>query len=91
VRPIIPLLVCKWWSIDYSGQTFPYVPAHVTKPLEEIVVFSVSLPEKCMFAVPSNLQLVAVPLFELFANSEVYGSIIASVPALISRFHINIC
>jgi cleavage and polyadenylation specificity factor subunit 5 len=44
-----------------------------------------------MFAVPSNLQLVAVPLFELFANSHEYGSIISSVPSVISRFQINCC
>jgi cleavage and polyadenylation specificity factor subunit 5 len=52
-------------------------------------VYSVSLPEKCMFAVPKNLQLVAVPLFELYNNTVGYGDVIASVPSLVSRFHVN--
>jgi cleavage and polyadenylation specificity factor subunit 5 len=39
--------------------------------------------------VPKNLKLLAVPLFELYQN-ERYGQVVASVPACISRFHINL-
>ncbi len=35
--------------------------------------------------VPKNLKLLAVPLFELFQN-ERYGSVIGSVPQVLSRF-----
>ena len=31
-------------------------------------MYVVQLPEKCFFAVPKNLKLLAVPLFELYTN-----------------------
>jgi cleavage and polyadenylation specificity factor subunit 5 len=67
---------------------YPYIPAHVTKPKEQLL-YSVTLPEKFAFAVPKNLQLVAVPLFELYENVRSYGSVVASVPSLLSRIYVN--
>lgn len=67
---------------------YPYIPAHVTKPKEQLVVYSVTLPEKFTFAVPKNLQLVAVPLFELHGNSASYGTVIAAIPSLLSRSYV---
>lgn len=81
--------VSRWWDIDFSRMLYPYIPAHVTKPKEQLVVYSVSVPERCTFAVPKNFQLVAVPLFEVFGNPEGYGNVIASIPVLLSRFHVN--
>lgn len=63
----------------------------MTKPKEELHVYAVALPNKFMFAVPKNLQLVAVPLFELFKNAGTYGDVISAVPALLSRWHVNYC
>jgi hypothetical protein len=40
--------------------------------------------------VPKNYKLVAVPLFELYDNISRYGPIIASIPALLSRFRLNV-
>lgn len=83
--------MCNWYAIDFSRKYYPYVPAHITKPKEELHVYAVSLPNKFMFAVPKNLQLVAVPLFELFNNSATYGDVISALPAVLSRYHINYC
>lgn len=83
--------VCNWYAIDFNRRYYPYVPAHVTKPKEELHVYIVTLPSKFTFSVPKNLQLVAVPLFELFKNSNTYGDVISAVPALLSRWHINFC
>ncbi len=80
-----------WYRIDFSRQFYPYIPAHVTKPKEEMHVYTVSLPEKFAFSVPKNMQLVAIPLYDLFDNAATFGSVIASLPALISRFHKNYC
>lgn len=44
-----------------------------------------------LFAVPKNLSLVAVPLFELLDNSSRYGPLIASIPHLLSRYNILYC
>lgn len=38
-----------------------------------------------LFAVPKNYKLVAAPLFELFDNSQGYGSIISSLPQALGR------
>lgn len=36
-------------------------------------------------------ELVAVPLFEVYQNAQKYGTIIESLPDVVSRFHINFC
>lgn len=36
--------------------------------------------------VPKNYNLVAVPLFELYDNLNRYGPVIASIPAMLSRW-----
>jgi cleavage and polyadenylation specificity factor subunit 5 len=75
----------------------------VTKPKEQTRLFLVELPEKGLdlcnfnahcwisayFAVPKNFKLVAAPLFELFDNSNGYGSLISSLPQNLSRFNFN--
>lgn len=85
------MLVCNWYAIDFHRRYYPYIPAHVTKVKEEFHVYTVLLPNKFMFSVPKNLQLVAVPLFELFNNSSTYGDVISAIPSLLSRWHINYC
>lgn len=40
-----------------------------------------------VFAVPRNLKLLAVPLFELYDNPQRYGPIISNLPQFLSRFH----
>jgi cleavage and polyadenylation specificity factor subunit 5 len=74
----------------FEPSYYPYLPAHVTKPKETRKVYVVQLPEKCFFAVPKNLKLLAVPLFELYNNEARYGGIIASIPFCISRYHLNL-
>ena len=44
------------------------MPPHMTKPKEVRKQFLVPLPEKCVLAVPKNLKLLAVPLFELYGT-----------------------
>lgn len=34
-----------------------------------------------------QLQLMAVPLFELYENVQRYGPVISSLPQMLSRFH----
>jgi cleavage and polyadenylation specificity factor subunit 5 len=55
-------------------------------------VYLVSMPEKSndtwihnveLLAVPKNLKLLAVPLFELYDNGARYGSQLAALPHLL--------
>ena len=51
----------------FSRELYPFCPAHVTAPKEEISIRVVPLPERLSFAVPEGFRLVAVPLMELHA------------------------
>jgi cleavage and polyadenylation specificity factor subunit 5 len=82
--------VATWFRTAFEPQMYPYLPAHITKPKEEHKMFVVQLPEKCYFAVPKNLKLLAVPVFELYGNPGKYGPEIASIPHLLSRYRLNL-
>lgn len=44
----------------------------------------------CLIQVPKNLKLLAVPLFELHDNAAKFGTVIAAIPQLMSRFKLNL-
>jgi cleavage and polyadenylation specificity factor subunit 5 len=71
---------------NFENLTYPYLPPHITKPKEIKTLYMVNLPESCFFAVPSNLKLIAVPLFELYDKVDKYGPLIAGLPSMLSRF-----
>jgi len=83
---IIEDIVSVWWRPNFETLMYPYVPPHITQPKECKRIYLVRLPQKCVFAVPRNLQLLAVPLFELYDNSQRYGPIISTLPQALSRF-----
>ncbi|EFJ49120.1 hypothetical protein VOLCADRAFT_59795 [Volvox carteri f. nagariensis] len=75
---------------NFDTMFYPYVPPHITRPKECRKLFVVQLPERCVFAVPKNMKLVAVPVFELYDNIPRYGPIISSLPAVLSRLRLNL-
>jgi cleavage and polyadenylation specificity factor subunit 5 len=79
-------LLSIWWRPNFETLLYPYIPPHITKPKECKKIFLVPLPETCVFAVPKNLKLLAVPLFELYDNAARYGPIISAIPQTLSRF-----
>lgn len=79
-------LVGTWWRPAFEGHVYPYVAAHVTKPKEMRKLFLVQARNGLNLAVPDNYRLLAVPLFDVFDNALVYGHVIASLPACLSRF-----
>ena len=89
VRP--DLVLATYYRTHHFAQTYyPYLPPHVSSPKEQRRLFVVPLPEKCFFDVPSNMKLLAVPLFELYQNPSKYGRVLAAVPDLLSRFTLNL-
>eukprot|EP01129_Flabellula_baltica_P000818 TRINITY_DN10769_c0_g1_i1.p1 TRINITY_DN10769_c0_g1~~TRINITY_DN10769_c0_g1_i1.p1 ORF type:complete len:303 (+),score=71.69 TRINITY_DN10769_c0_g1_i1:148-1056(+) len=83
---IIGDLISTWWRPNFETLVYPYTPPHITEPKECKKIFLVRLPEKCVFHVPKNMQLLAVPLFELYDNSQTYGHLISSLPQSLSRY-----
>eukprot|EP00871_Galdieria_phlegrea_P005512 jgi/Galph1/5962/GphlegSOOS_G4631.1 len=79
----------SWWYPDFGENRYPYIPPHVTKPKEKLNLYLVHLPESCAFSVPNDLQLLAIPLFQVYNNAEQYGDVISTLPMLLSRYHIN--
>nr|CAN74801.1 hypothetical protein VITISV_006288 [Vitis vinifera] len=64
--------VAIWWRPNFETIMYPYCPPHITKPKECKKLFIVHLSEREYFAVPKNLKLLAVPLFELYDNVQVW-------------------
>ncbi|KAG5538419.1 hypothetical protein RHGRI_019112 [Rhododendron griersonianum] len=62
--------VAIWWRPNFETIMYPYCPPHITKPKECKKLFVVHLSEREYFAVPKNLKLLAVPLFELYDNVQ---------------------
>ena len=83
--------VATFYDLDFTRNYFPYIPRHLTSAREQLNVYHVSLPRTFAFAVPKNLQLVAVPIMEMYNDPQTYGNVIAAIPALLSRYHINLC
>ncbi|KAG5629325.1 hypothetical protein H5410_001042, partial [Solanum commersonii] len=52
-------------------------------------LYLVHLSEREYFAVPKNLKLLAVPLFELYDNVQRYGPVISTIPQQLSRLQFN--
>ena len=81
-------LLGQLWRPDFDhAQFFPYVPPHITRPVEQRKVFLVALPEKCVFAVPPAYQLLAIPLFEVHNSGADSGfsAEIAALPLWLSK------
>ncbi|KAJ9523060.1 hypothetical protein QJQ45_023947 [Haematococcus lacustris] len=80
----------QYWRPNFDTLFYPYNPPHVSRPKECKKVFVVPLPEKAMFAVPRNMRLVAVPLFELYDNISRFGPVISALPVLLSKFRLTL-
>lgn len=80
-------LLCQWWRPNFETVQYPYIPPHITRPKECRKIFLVQLPERCVFAVPKNLKLLAVPIFDLYDNTSQYGAPISSLPHTLARFN----
>eukprot|EP00033_Pygsuia_biforma_P004570 GCRY01005012.1.p1 GENE.GCRY01005012.1~~GCRY01005012.1.p1 ORF type:complete len:194 (-),score=6.12 GCRY01005012.1:323-904(-) len=76
----------QWWRPHFTESLYPYLPVHITKPVEVQKLFIVSLPESCAFSVPKTWQLVAIPLYDLYTQRDKFGFINSLVPVLLSRF-----
>uniref|UniRef100_A0A0E0LUN7 Pre-mRNA cleavage factor Im 25 kDa subunit n=1 Tax=Oryza punctata TaxID=4537 RepID=A0A0E0LUN7_ORYPU len=79
-----------WWRSEFDAAPFPYLLPNARAPKECIKLFLIKLPVSRQFVVPRNMKLLAVPLSQIHDNAQVYGSIIAGIPNLLSKFSFNI-
>jgi cleavage and polyadenylation specificity factor subunit 5 len=83
--------LAQWYRPNFDPLMYPYKPAHITHEKETRSIFLVHLDAECTMAIPSEYSLVAVPLFEVFDNAARFGAVIAGIPHVLSRLHINLC
>lgn len=79
--------LAQWWRPNFETFMYPFVPAHISKPKECKKLFVVQMPEKKVLAVPKNMKLLAIPLFELYDNAARYGPQLSAIPHLLSRYN----
>ncbi|RSH82288.1 hypothetical protein EHS25_005998 [Saitozyma podzolica] len=74
-----------WWRPNFDTFLYPYLPAHCTTPKESKKLYLVTLPPQKTFAVPLNMKLHAIPIFEFYDNAARYGPQFAGIPYLLSK------
>ena len=74
--------LAQWYRPNFEQHMYPFLPPHSTRPKECKKLYLLQLPETRVLSVPKNMKLLAVPLFELYDNSQRYG------PQLLSLIHI---
>merc|ERR1711924_146150 len=79
-------LLSTWWRPNFEVHEYPYIPSHCARAKECRKIYIVPLPAKAKFAVPKNRKLLAVPLFDVLVEQQQFGTTIASIPHLVSRF-----
>ncbi|KAF8321328.1 cleavage and polyadenylation specificity factor 25 kDa subunit [Clavulina sp. PMI_390] len=79
--------ISQWFRPNFETFMYPFVPPHITKPKECKKLFIVTMPEKKVLAVPKNMKLLAIPLFELYDNAARYGPQLSALPHLLSRYN----
>ncbi|KAG8341317.1 hypothetical protein TRVL_07856 [Trypanosoma vivax] len=87
-------VLARWYRPHFDPLMYPYIPPHISEnDVREVrTIFLVHLPPHMLLTTTeTEEELVAVPLFDLYDNTAKYGSLIASIPTLLSRVNINYC
>lgn len=79
--------VSQWWRPNFETFMYPFIPGHISRPKECKKLYFVQLPQSKVLCVPKNMRIVAVPLYELYDNTNKYGPQLAAIPHLLSRFN----
>lgn len=79
-------LMTKFWRPEFDDRVYSFIPPHVTRPKEEISIFQVVLPPKCVFALREGMSITAIPIYDLVKNAQTMPPIIAALPSLVTRF-----
>ncbi|WVF67477.1 hypothetical protein IAT40_002233 [Kwoniella sp. CBS 6097] len=75
-----------WWRPNFDTFLYPYVPAHISQPKECKKFYLVELPPNKTFAVPVNMKLHAIPIYEFYDNAARYGPQFAGIPYILSKY-----
>ncbi|RXK42276.1 cleavage and polyadenylation specificity factor subunit 5 [Tremella mesenterica] len=74
-----------WWRPNFDTFSYPYLPAHVSFPKECRKLYMVNLPVKKTLAIPANMKLIALPVYEFYDNASRWGPQLAGLPYIMSK------
>ena len=77
--------LATWWRPAFETFMYPYLPAHISRPKEMKKLYLIQLPPHRVLSVPKNMKLLAIPLFELYDNTQRYGPQLSAIPHYLSR------
>lgn len=80
-------LLGEFWRPDFDSAVLPYLPLHINRPKEKILLYQVMIRENCSFMIPDSLQLNAIPLYEFYHVDQ--GISISALPHLLTRHHLS--
>jgi cleavage and polyadenylation specificity factor subunit 5 len=78
--------IAQWWRPNFETFLYPFLPAHVSRPKELKKLYLIHLPQEKVLAVPKNMKLLAIPLFELYDNTARYGPQLSAIPHYLSKY-----
>lgn len=81
-------VLAKFYRPEFDERVYSYISPHVTRPKEEITLFQVILPPRCVFGLREGVSIAAVPIHDIFKNPESFPTVIAALPQLVSRFSV---
>nr|XP_019011675.1 cleavage and polyadenylation specificity factor subunit 5 [Kwoniella pini CBS 10737]OCF50456.1 cleavage and polyadenylation specificity factor subunit 5 [Kwoniella pini CBS 10737] len=81
-------LLTTWWRPNYDTFYYPYIPVHISQPKECKKLYLVELPKNKTFAVPVNMKLHAIPVYEFYDNAARYGPQFSGIPYVLSKYDI---
>lgn len=74
------------WRPEFDDNLYPYLPAHVSRPKEQLRAVLVGLPPRCVVQVPKGTSLEFVSLHEIRRGGvHVFGPLVGALPELLSR------
>ncbi|ORM40020.1 Cleavage and polyadenylation specificity factor subunit 5 [Babesia sp. Xinjiang] len=77
----------EFWRQDYDSDVLPYLPLHVNRPREKILIYQVTLREHCSFVSPNELRIIPVPLHDFYSPDQ--GVAMSALPHLLARFNLS--
>lgn len=77
----------EFWRPDFNSPVLPYLPQHVVRPKEKIMIYQVMLRENCTFVIPNNFQFTPIPLYDFYKVEQ--GVTLSALPHLLTRHHLS--
>ncbi|EDO08282.2 hypothetical protein BBOV_III007210 [Babesia bovis T2Bo] len=77
----------EFWRAEYDSDVLPYLPLHINRPREKILIYQVTLREQCSFIAPGDMHIEPMALHEFYCAEQSVA--ISALPHLLTRFNLS--